>query len=67
MGGKIRTEGFHAPMSDFLQFVYTFTLPNETSSSAYSNVSWKVELAEGYKDKLLFWMAIILPLEMVSR
>lgn len=55
MGGKIRTEGFHAPMSDFLQFVYTFTLPNETSSSAYSNVSWKVELAEGYKDKLLFW------------
>ncbi|MDM8336719.1 fimbrial protein [Mediterranea massiliensis] len=55
MGGKIRTEGFHAPMSDFLQFVYTFTLPNETSSSAYSNVSWRVELAEGYKDKLLFW------------
>lgn len=55
MGGKIRTEGFHAPMSDFLQFVYTFTLPNETSSSAYSNVSWKVELAEGYEDKLLFW------------
>lgn len=55
MGGKIRTEGFHAPMSDFLQFVYTFTLPNETSSSAYSDVSWRVELAEGYEDKLLFW------------
>lgn len=55
MGGKIRTEGFHAPMSDFLQFVYTFTLPNETSSSAYSNVSWRVELAEGYEGKLLFW------------
>lgn len=55
MGGKIRTEGFHAPMSDFLQFVYTFTLPDETSSSAYSKVSWRVELAEGYEDKLLFW------------
>lgn len=55
MGGKIRTEGFHAPMSDFLQFVYTFTLPDETSSSAYSTVSWRVELAEGYEDKLLFW------------
>lgn len=55
MGGKIRTEGFHAPMSDFLQFVYTFTLPDETSSSAYSNVSWRVELAKGYEDKLLFW------------
>lgn len=55
MGGKIRTEGFHFPMSDFLQFVYTFTLPNETGSSAYSKVSWRVELAEGYEDKLLFW------------
>lgn len=55
MGGKIRTEGFHFPMSDFLQFVYTFTLPNQTDNSAYSNVSWKVELAEGYEDKLLFW------------
>lgn len=55
MGGKIRTEGFHAPMSDFLQFVYTFTLPNETSNPVYSDVSWRVELAEGYEDKLLFW------------
>lgn len=55
MGGKIRTEGFHFPMSDFLQFVYTFTLPNETSNPVYSNVSWRVELAEGYEDKLLFW------------
>lgn len=50
MGGKIRTEGFHAPMSDFLQFVYTFTLPISTE-----DVSWKVELADGYEDKLLFW------------
>ena len=55
MGGKIRTEGFHFPMSDFLQFVYTFTLPNETSNPVYSDVSWRVELAEGYEDKLLFW------------
>lgn len=50
MGGKIRTEGFHFPMSDFLQFVYTFTLPTSTE-----DVSWKVELAEGYENKLLFW------------
>lgn len=50
MGGKIRTEGFHAPMSDFLQFIYTFTLPTSTE-----DVSWKVELADDYKDKLLFW------------
>lgn len=50
MGGKIRTEGFHFPMSDFLQFVYTFTLPTSTE-----DVSWKVELADDYKDKLLFW------------
>ncbi|WP_300813040.1 hypothetical protein, partial [uncultured Bacteroides sp.] len=55
MGGKIRTEGFHAPMSDFLQFVYTFTLPDEEDNSEYQNVSWKVELAEEYEDKLLFW------------
>lgn len=55
MGGKIRTEGFHAPMSDFLQFVYTFTLPDASSDEEYQNVSWKVELAEGYEDKLLFW------------
>lgn len=55
MGGKIRTEGFHFLKSDFLQFVYTFTLPNETSNPVYSDVSWRVELAEGYEDKLLFW------------
>lgn len=55
MGGKIRTEGFHAPMSDFLQFVYTFTLPTVDDDSEYKNVSWKVELAEGYEGKLLFW------------
>lgn len=55
MGGKIRTEGFHFPMSDFLQFVYTFTLPTVDNDSEYQNVSWKVELAEGYEDKLLFW------------
>lgn len=55
MGGKIRTEGFHAPMSDFLQFIYTFTLPVEEDNSEYQNVSWKVELAEEYEDKLLFW------------
>lgn len=55
MGGKIRTEGFHAPMSDFLQFVYTFTLPDESSDGEYQNVSWRVELAEGYENKLLFW------------
>lgn len=55
MGGKIRTEGFHAPMSDFLQFVYTFTLPTVDDNSEYQNVSWKVELAEEYEDKLLFW------------
>lgn len=61
MGGKIRTEGFHFPMSDFLQFVYTFTLPDQTGSSAYSNVSWKVELAEGYEDKLLFWKGTTSP------
>ncbi len=51
-GGKVRTEGFHFPMSDLQQFVYTFTLPNEAQ---YNNVSWRVELADGYKDKLLFW------------
>ncbi len=55
MGGKVRTEGFHFPMSDFLQFVYTFTLPKEDEDSEYQNVSWKVELADGYENKLLFW------------
>ena len=55
MGGKVRTEGFHFPMSDFLQFVYTFTLPNASNDKEYQNVSWKVELADGYENKLLFW------------
>lgn len=52
MGGKVRTEGFHAPMSDFQQFVYTFTLPN---GGEYAGCSWRVEVDEDYKDKLLFW------------
>lgn len=52
MGGKVRTEGFHAPMSDFQQFVYTFTLPN---GGDYAGCSWQVEVDEDYKDKLLFW------------
>ena len=50
MGGKVRTEGFHAPMSDFQQFVYTFTVP-----SNYGNCTWHIEVDEEYKDKLLFW------------
>lgn len=61
MGGKIRNEGFHAPMSDFMQFVYTFTMPDESNNADYNNVSWKVELAEGYEDKLLFWDGIYPP------
>ena len=52
MGGKVRTEGFHAPMSDYQQFVYTFTLPN---GGDYAGCSWQVEVDEDYKDKLLFW------------
>ena len=52
MGGKVRTEGFHAPMSDFQQFVYTFTLPN---GGDYAGCSWRVEVDEDYADKLLFW------------
>lgn len=52
MGGKVRTEGFHAPMSDYQQFVYTFTLPN---GGDYANCSWQVEVDEDYADKLLFW------------
>lgn len=52
MGGKVRTEGFHAPMSDFQQFVYTFTLPVDDN---YADCSWQVEVDEDYKDKLLFW------------
>lgn len=52
MGGKVRTEGFHAPMSDFQQFVYTFTLPD---GGEYAGCSWRVEVDEDYADKLLFW------------
>lgn len=52
MGGKVRTEGFHAPMSDYQQFVYTFTVPN---GGDYAGCSWQVEVDEDYKDKLLFW------------
>ncbi len=52
MGGKVRTEGFHAPMSDFQQFVYTFTLPVD---GEYAGCSWRVEVDEDYADKLLFW------------
>ena len=52
MGGKVRTEGFHAPMSDYQQFVYTFTLPVDDN---YADCSWQVEVDEDYKDKLLFW------------
>ena len=52
MGGKVRTEGFHAPMSDYQQFVYTFTLPD---GGEYAGCSWRVEVDEDYKDKLLFW------------
>ena len=53
MGGKVRTEGFHAPMSDYQQFIYTFTLPN---GGDYAGCSWRVELDEKYNDKLLFWI-----------
>ena len=52
MGGKVRTEGFHAPMSDFQQFVYTFTLPD---GGEYAGCSWRVKVDEDYADKLLFW------------
>lgn len=52
MGGKVRTEGFHAPMSDYQQFVYTFTLPD---GGEYAGCSWRVEVDEDYADKLLFW------------
>ena len=55
MGGKVRTEGFHAPMSDFQQFVYTFTVPQGDSNNGYKGCKWHIELAPGYEDKLLFW------------
>lgn len=54
MGGKVRTEGFHFPMSDYQQFVYTFTVP--TGDTPYGQVTaWRVELDEAYRYKLLFW------------
>ena len=53
MGGKVRTEGFHAPMSDFQQFVYTFTVP---SGGDYTGCQWHIELDEEYQNKLLFWI-----------
>ena len=55
MGGKVRTEGFHAPMSDFQQFVYTFTVPQGGSNSDYEGCTWHIELAPEYEEKLLFW------------
>lgn len=55
MGGKVRTEGFHAPMSDYQQFVYTFTVPQGDSNNGYKGCKWHIELAPGYEDKLLFW------------
>ncbi|MCL1617335.1 fibrobacter succinogenes major paralogous domain-containing protein [Bacteroides sp. ET71] len=56
MGGKVRTEGFHAPMSDFQQFVYTFTVPKGNDSDGYKGCTWRIELAPGYEEKLLFWI-----------
>lgn len=53
MGGKVRTEGFHAPMSDFLQFIYTFTVPD--NSGDYVGCQWHIELDADYQNKLLFW------------
>lgn len=50
MGGKVRTEGFHAPMSDFQQFVYTVRMPQIEGVT-----KWEVQLDEEYDDKLLFW------------
>lgn len=53
MGGKVRNEGFHAPMSDYQQFIYTFTLPQ---NGEYQNWKWEVEISDNnFKDKLLFW------------
>lgn len=54
MHGKVRTEGFHAPMSDFQQFVYTFKVP-DSNHPTYGGCTWRIELDEEYKEKLLFW------------
>lgn len=56
MNGLIRTEGFHAPMTDYMRFIYTYKL--ETTNevvSKYTSWKWEVELADDYKGKLRFW------------
>lgn len=56
MNGLIRTEGFHAPMTDYMRFIYTYKL--ETTNevvSKYTGWRWEVELADDYKGKLRFW------------
>lgn len=56
MNGLIRTEGFHAPMTDYMRFIYTYKL--ETTNevvSKYTGWEWEVELADDYKGKLRFW------------
>lgn len=55
MNGLIRTEGFHAPMTDYMRFIYTYKL--ETTNevvSKYTGWRWEVELADDYKGKLRF-------------
>lgn len=57
MNGLIRTEGFHAPMTDYMRFIYTYKL--ETTNevvSKYTGWRWEVELADDYKGKLRFWL-----------
>lgn len=61
MGGKVRTEGFHAPMSDYQQFVYTFTLPYGDEDNGYDGCKWHIELAPEYADRLLFWEGLNSP------
>lgn len=61
MGGKVRTEGFHAPMSDYQQFVYTFTLPYGDEDNGYDGCKWHIELAPDYADRLLFWEGLNSP------
>lgn len=56
MKGLIRTEGFHAPMTDYMRFIYTYKL--ETTNvvvNKYKDWKWEVELADDYKGKLRFW------------
>lgn len=60
MGGKVRTEGFHAPMSDYQQFIYTFKVP-DSDDETFRNCTWHIELADDYQTNsegepfLLFW------------